>query len=102
MVRLTIFIGSILLASNANAQVTTTCSGNEIVTCYSNNLPRTQGRSERSAAENIVNMFRSDPKRKAGKMLAKGDCAGAINVALQSGDLEFATQVRDYCASTQN
>lgn len=49
-------------------------------------------------AENMVSLFRGDPKKKAGKLLAKGDCPGAVRAALSSGDMNFAREVRDYCA----
>lgn len=35
----------------------------------------------------------------AGDLIASGHCDDALKAALGTGDLEFASQVRDYCAS---
>jgi TRAP-type uncharacterized transport system substrate-binding protein len=37
-------------------------------------------------------------RSRIGKMLAKGDCAGAEQYALQKGELDLAQQVKNYCA----
>lgn len=39
-----------------------------------------------------------EQSRKAGQMIAKGDCSGAEQYALKKGNIELARQVRDYCA----
>lgn len=36
-------------------------------------------------------------KKAVGKMLAKGDCAGAEKYALERGDIDLANQVKAYC-----
>jgi hypothetical protein len=40
---------------------------------------------------------RPDPRKKVGKLLAKGDCDGAKNAALESGD-KRAKEVVEFCA----
>jgi hypothetical protein len=42
---------------------------------------------------------RRDRKRAeaVGKLLAKGDCAGAEKYALERGDIDLANQVKAYC-----
>lgn len=37
-------------------------------------------------------------RRQVGKLVAKGDCAGAEKAALEGGDLDLATRAREYCA----
>jgi hypothetical protein len=45
-----------------------------------------EARRERKRAEAI------------GKMLARGDCAGAQQYALSKGEIALAAQIRDYCS----
>ena len=47
----------------------------------------------------IDRLFKGDPRKKAGKLLAKGDCRGATDVALKAGDLKLANEVAEYCAA---
>lgn len=44
-------------------------------------------------------LFKGEPRKKVGKLLAKGDCEGATNVALKAGDLKLANEVAEYCAA---
>jgi len=40
-----------------------------------------------------------DGRRRAMEMLQQGDCQGAVAAALGTNDLDFATQVRSFCAA---
>lgn len=42
-------------------------------------------------------LFKADPRKKAGKLLAKGDCLGAKRVALEAGDIDLAKEVVAFC-----
>lgn len=38
-------------------------------------------------------------RKAVGDLLASGDCPAALKLALETGDLGYAAQVRDYCAT---
>lgn len=37
-------------------------------------------------------------RQRIGRMVFKGDCAGAEKAALEAGDIDLASRVQDYCA----
>lgn len=37
-------------------------------------------------------------RQRVGKLLAKGKCVEAVNLALEGGEISLAVQVRDFCA----
>jgi hypothetical protein len=41
--------------------------------------------------------LRASARKKAGSMLAGGDCAGALSTALSAGDIQLASEVRTFC-----
>jgi hypothetical protein len=103
MKRSIVIVLSIALSTTpALAQFTNCTTTGNMTSCHTiPDMSQTQSQSQRSGstpAQNILSLFRGDPKKKAGKLLAKGDCEGAIHAALSSGDMEFVGQVRAYCA----
>ena len=64
------------------------------------------GRSERQQADAIrmaeairENESRATNRREVINRVMAGDCAGAINLALMSGDMDFATKTKVFCSS---
>ena len=53
---------------------------------------------QREQQDYAAGQQRSALHPKVGQMVSGGDCAGAISAALQSGDIELASQIRTYCA----
>ena len=64
-------------------------------------LTASYARSAQILAEQRANLAReesADRHSKVGRMLATGDCAGALALSLNSGDIELANQVKAYCS----
>ncbi len=90
-------------------QVSTTCQTNfGITTCQSQQAPRSvqpniypQTQIDSSAMANLGSAMRARKDRgrrkKVGKMIAAGDCNGAVNFALEKGELELAQYARATC-----
>jgi hypothetical protein len=58
--------------------------------------------AQRMTAENADNGVSADEgalSRRAGELVAAGDCAGAERLALVNGDFDLATTIRNYCAA---
>lgn len=61
-------------------------------------VPDYYGRIMRSAPPVQQPDYSGIIRARVGKMLAKGDCDGALQYALKNGRLDLATSVREYCA----
>ena len=64
-------------------------------------LEASYARSARQLAEDRANLSREmseDRRTKVGQMLSTGNCAGALALSLDSGDIELANQVKAYCS----
>jgi hypothetical protein len=81
-------------------------TGNGTVQCTTMTTPDMSQDSGKSAGGhcglcNLISIFDGDAKKRhakaVGKMLSKGDCAGAEKYALEKGDLDLADRVREYC-----
>lgn len=88
------------LASSGSAQVTR-CSSNGGQT-----ICRTISDDDRMDGDGTMigtfnKLFGGNPRKRVGKLLAKGDCEGAKKVALEAGDLALAKQVVEFCAVKQ-
>lgn len=84
------------IAVSASAQVTRCSTYGGQTTC------RTISDEDRMDGDGTMigtfnRLFGGNPHKKAGKLLAKGDCEGAKKVALEAGDLDLAKQVVEFC-----
>jgi hypothetical protein len=93
-------------ATAAQAQLSTT---NCIAGAYGSLNCQTTGLSPQSSSGGTdlgaagLGLFIARHREKAfqahvGKLVAAGDCQGAITYALQKGRMDMAQQVRDFCA----
>jgi hypothetical protein len=94
-VLLAAFYGTIANADNVNCMV----HGN-IITCngQSDGTDR-QGNAAQGISDFIGTLNENSFRKKIGKMLASGDCAGATDYALQKGRLELAVELRRSCVA---
>lgn len=62
-------------------------------------LACTRGQHEAALAVRNRRIRADAAREETMSLLQAGDCTGAVRAALGTGDLEFATQVRTFCAS---
>lgn len=89
----------------ANAQMTTCNAVGNTMNCMTYGNNGNADNSGPSAAEGIGNLIASigekNFKKKIGRMLADGDCQGAIRYAYEKGRLELAESIKRSCGQPQ-